>query len=107
MTRRDDGRAVTDYPEELQDGSKILGIEGEGSVVYWDPVREVTLGGELDPQEDLSELRVRDELGLNESLGDRIEEVEASVGWQELSQYARELLGEGSTSESADDSTAE
>jgi hypothetical protein len=101
MTRRDDGRAVTDYPEELQDGSKILGIEGGGSVVYWDPAREVTLGGELDPQEDLSELRVRDELGLNESLGDRIEEIESNVGWQELSEYARELLVEESESESA------
>jgi hypothetical protein len=107
MTRRDGGRAVTDYSEALQDGSKILGIEGGGSVVYSDPVREVTLGGELDPRDDLSELRVRDELGLNESLGDHIEEIESSVGWQELSEFARELLGEESTSESSDEPSAE
>lgn len=78
----------------------MLGIEGEGSVVYWDPVREVMLSGDVTPEDDLSELQVRDELGLNESLDDRIEEIESSVGWQELSEYARDLLGEESSSDS-------
>jgi hypothetical protein len=101
MTRRDDGSVVRDYPEELQDGSKILGIEGEGSVVYWDPVREVTLSGEVAPEDDLSELQIRDELGLDESLGDRIEEIESNVGWQELSEYARDLLRENPSTDSS------
>lgn len=92
MTRRDDGRAVTDYPEEVQEGAQIVGIEGQGSVVYWDPVREVLLDGEVNPEGDFSRLQVREELGLNESLVDRIREIEHSVGWQDLSAFAEDLL---------------
>lgn len=103
MTRRDDGRAVTDYPEEVQEGAQIVGIEGKGSVVYWDPVREVMLDGEVSPEGDFSRLQVREELGLNESLADRIREIEASIGWQELSEFARDLLREEGSGEEAEE----
>lgn len=90
-----DGRSVEQYPQELEDGSKVLGVDEEGSVQYWDPVREVTLGGRVSPDGDLSELEVRRELGMNESLDDVVREIEDAVGWDSLSSYAEGLLGEG------------
>ncbi|MFB6068596.1 MAG: hypothetical protein ABEJ90_01555 [Halobacterium sp.] len=90
---RDESRGVTDYPRKLDDNSEILGIDSKGDVVYWDPVREVTLGGDLGPDEDRAQLDVRRELGMDEDLADLIEDVEQSVGWDELSERARGLLG--------------
>jgi len=86
-------RSLERYPRQLEDGSQILGVDAAGSIVYWDPVREVTLGGDVLPDGDLSEIELRRELGVNETVADVVEEIEETVGWDELSEYAEKVRG--------------
>lgn len=88
-------RSLEQYPRELEDGSQILGVDTAGSVVYWDSAREVTLGGDVLPDGDLSELEIRRDLGVDETVADVVEEIEETIGWDERSEYADRLLGDG------------
>ncbi|WP_232686273.1 hypothetical protein [Halobacterium zhouii] len=94
MSDRNDSN-VSDYPEKLDDGSQILGVNDEGSVVYWDPIREMTISGDVRPDGDLSELREKYQLGTDQSLGDLIDRIEEEVGWSSLSEYANSVLHDG------------
>ncbi|MFB6269078.1 MAG: hypothetical protein ABEH83_03985 [Halobacterium sp.] len=96
-----DGRSVERYPRELEDGSRILGVDSGGSVVYWDPVREVTFGGRVNPDGDLSELELRRELVMDETIVDVVEEIGETVGWAELSEFAEGLVGESENGDSS------
>jgi hypothetical protein len=89
MADRSD-RSLERYPRQLEDGSQIVGMDAAGSIVYWDPVREVTLGGDVLPDGNLSEIALRRELGVDETIADVVGE---TVGRDELSEYAEGLPG--------------
>lgn len=97
-------RSLERYPRQLEDGAQILGVDTAGSVVYWDSAREVTLGGDVLPDGDLSDLELRRDLDVDETVSDVIEDIEETVGWDERSDYAERLLGgdEDTTDESTD-----
>lgn len=99
MSRRDwDPERLDRLPNEL-DGSKLVGIDDEGSMVYYDPLQETTLSASVHDAEELPGLEeVPSPTEIQplegESLASFIEEIEESTGWQALSEFAREKVSE-------------
>lgn len=92
MTGRDTSPHVSDYPSKLDNGSELLGVDREGSVIYWDPVREVKLDGDISPDGDLSQLTERGDLNPGDTVEDVVQEIEETVGWSSLTERASDLL---------------
>lgn len=82
----DEGRLFSDHPKELDDehDSRLVGKDSAGDVHYYDPVQQ-----RLAPMGDDG---VDWDAGMDvrQSLGEAIEELGESVGWEGLSAFARE-----------------
>lgn len=97
-TESDTG-TLRDHPETLNehDGSQLVGVDSDGGVHYYDPVdKRLAKGdpedGEVDPEWDDGR-----DLGPDESLSDVIDDIEETVGWDQLTDYAEDVLGDDDT----------
>ncbi|EJN59738.1 hypothetical protein [Halogranum rubrum] len=82
------------YPEE-HDGARLLGTSAEGGVAYYHPDDRLLLETDLGPTElrdDPSGWVNRRELAPGESLSDLVDSIDRSIGFTEMSEYARSHL---------------
>jgi hypothetical protein len=91
-TPRDDG--VESYPDE-RDGARLLGTSAEGGVAYYHPDDHLLLETDLGPKEladDPAGWARRRELSPGESVGDLVDRLDQSLGFSEMTEYARSHL---------------
>jgi hypothetical protein len=88
---RDDG--VESYPDE-HDGARLLGTNAEGGVAYYHPDDNLLLETDLGPDElrDDSGWTSRRALSPGESVGDLVDRLDQSLGFTEMTEYARSRL---------------
>lgn len=72
----------------MTDGLRKLGVDAEGTPVYYDADRHSRVNGHVESESVAREEGVS--LEQSTSVGQLVREIEDDVGWDELSDYARE-----------------
>lgn len=101
----DDG--VDSYPEE-HDGARLLGTSAEGGVAYYHPDDHLLLETDLGPadlKDNPSGWARQQQLSPDESVGDLIDRINRTIGFTEVTEYARSHLPGVGDSTDSDETT--
>jgi hypothetical protein len=77
------------FPTE-RDDAKLLGVDTEGTPIYYDPVAHVKLSGDRNYEDHVPEWAHRENLSPDVSVSDLVAEIEEKIGWKEKSEYGEE-----------------
>lgn len=89
MSGRGTDPSIEDYPSQKED-ARLVGIDVTDTPIYYDPVAHIMFEGETDPNEIVPDWADREQLSPEVDIGDVIEEVGDTVGWQALSEYGEQ-----------------
>lgn len=76
-----------DFPER-RDDAYLLGVDAEGDAVYYDPEGHTRLVGDRAPDAPLPDWAVEEDLTPDVDVSDLIADVDETLGWAALTDYA-------------------